>query len=115
MNTSVDDLLKQRIAERNAPFVSEEPKVNAEVVDVYAEDKAKIRAVMGEFEWNRNNGHICNMCAIEANVSLRCRCMWKCLKHSSPSELAQARKPEEVQDIVYTEYAAKMKGYAMAS
>ncbi len=44
---------------------------------------AKIRKVMGEKEWKKNNGHICNTCAAEAGVSLHCRCKWKCTRHSS--------------------------------
>jgi hypothetical protein len=50
MNTPMDELLQQRIAERNALITSEEPKVIAEVVDVHTEDNPKIRAVMGESE-----------------------------------------------------------------
>jgi hypothetical protein len=45
-------------------------------------EEAKIRAVMGEEEWTRNNGHICNSCSAEAGSSLRCRCMWQCKRHA---------------------------------
>lgn len=41
----------------------------------------KIRAVMGEGEWTDTGGHICNSCAIEAGVDIRCRCKWKCSRH----------------------------------
>ena len=33
----------------------------------------KIRNVMGEEEWDENDGHICNDCAHEAGASLRCK------------------------------------------
>lgn len=116
--TSVDELLEQRIAERNAPIPTSETQeapvgcgdlnkkpptdnegstgaslkwlgwnkdavmANPSRVDPDTEEKAKIRAIMGEKEWIASKGHICNACAAEAGVGLRCRCTWKCNRHT---------------------------------
>ncbi len=81
--TPVNDLLEQRIAERNASILTSETQESPPTaVDPHAEEKEKIRAVMGEKEWVANNGHICNDCAVEASSELRCRCTWKCKRHT---------------------------------
>jgi hypothetical protein len=48
----------------------------------HAREMEKIRKVMGEEEWIKNNSHICNDCSREAGSSLTCRCTWKCKRHS---------------------------------
>ena len=53
-----------------APFVRER----------YEAERKKLAAYMGERYKERD--HICNACAAEAGLTIRCRCTYSCSKHA---------------------------------